>query len=273
MRALIISLVISSLITFLSYYIAIEWISEVKQVVGLFAWIIMLGMVFIPCFAMIFVTTTLLFKQKKITPLINYPSISILVACYNEQDNIIDTLESIIEQNYKGRFEIIVSDDGSTDNSVLEVKRAMSYIYGNQHISLIENEINRGKSAALNTALEDARHEIIITIDSDTVLHENALNNIVAKFMSDDYAAVAGSIRVGNSKKNLMTRLQYWDYTLGIASIKQAQGIYDKTLVAQGAFSCYKKDVLEQLKWSETMGEDIVLSSFSYSCNESQSIS
>jgi len=78
--------------------------------------------------------------------------------------------------------------------------------------------------------------------------------------MSDDYSAVAGSIRVNNDKTNLMTRLQYWDYMLGIASIKQAQGIYDKTLVAQGAFSCYKKSVLESLKWSETMGEDIVLS-------------
>lgn len=257
MKALVTALLTSCLITFLSYYIAIEWIEEVKQVVGLFVWIILLGMVFIPCFAMIFVTTTLFFKQKKILSLENYPAISILVACYNEEANIVSTIDSIIKQKYKGVYEIIVADDGSKDNSVWIIKFQG---YCNKYVKLIENKINRGKSAVLNDALKVAKHNIIITIDSDTILHKNALNNIVSKFLSDDYSAVAGTIRVNNDRKNLMTRLQYWDYTLGIASIKQAQGIYDSTLVAQGAFSCYKKEVLEKLKWTETMGEDIVLS-------------
>lgn len=257
MRALITSLSVAFLFTFFSYYIAIEWIFEVKQVVGGFVWVIMLGMVFVPAFAMIFVTTTLLFKQKKITSLTDYPAISILVACYNEEENIVSTINSILAQNYSGIFEIIIADDGSKDNSA---KKVRTEFFSNSYVIFIENKVNRGKSAVLNDALKIAKHDIIITIDSDTILHTNALNNIVSKFLSDDYAAVAGSIRVNNDQKNLMTRLQYWDYTLGIASIKQSQGIYDATLVAQGAFSCYKKDVLEDLKWSETMGEDIVLS-------------
>lgn len=259
MRALITSLTVAFLFTFFSYYIAREWIEEVRQVVGLFVWIIMLGMVFIPCFAMLFVTTTLLFKQEKILPLSSFPAISILVACYNEEENIVSTINSIISQNYKGYYEIIVVDDGSTDNSTKAIQESENYC-SYSFINLIKNTVNRGKSAVLNEALKTAKHDIIITIDSDTILHTNALNNIVSKFLSDDYSAVAGAIRVNNDKVNLMTRLQYWDYTLGIASIKQAQGIYDKTLVAQGAFSCYKKSVLEDLKWSETMGEDIVLS-------------
>lgn len=261
MRALFTSLITACLITGLSYYIAIDWIADVKEVVGSTVWIILLGMVFIPCFAMIFVTTTLFFKQKKNTPLQNFPPISILVACYNEEANIVGTIESILKQGYKGLFEIIVADDGSKDNSVGRVKSEINkYLSWQMLVKLIENKVNRGKSAVLNDALKVASHDIIITIDSDTILHKGALSNIVSKFLSDDYAAVAGTIRVNNDKKNLMTRLQYWDYALGIASIKQAQGIYDKTLVAQGAFSCYKKEVLDKLKWAETMGEDIVLS-------------
>jgi biofilm PGA synthesis N-glycosyltransferase PgaC len=227
---------------------------DVKQVVGMFVWVILIGMVFIPCFAMIFVTTTLLFKQKRSIPLEQYPAISILVACYNEQDNIVSTIESILDQNYQGDYEIIIGDDGSKDNSVKVIKENLPYVI------LLENEVNRGKSAVLNDALKVAKYDIIISIDSDTLLYKDALINIVSKFMSEDYSAVAGSIRVNNDRVNVMTRLQYWDYMLGIASIKQAQGIYNKTLVAQGAFSCYKKTVLEELKWSETMGEDIVLS-------------
>jgi len=175
MRALITSLTVAFLFTFFSYYIAIEWIEEVRQVVGLFVWIIMLGMVFIPCFAMLFVTTTLLFKQEKILPLSSFPAISILVACYNEEENIVSTIYSILDQNYEGEIEIIVADDGSKDGSVKEIK---SHVLKN--VTLIENSINRGKSAVLNEALKTAKHDIIITIDSDTILHTNALNNIVS---------------------------------------------------------------------------------------------
>lgn len=259
MRALILSLLVASLLTGLSYFIALDWISDVKKIFGIFTLFILLGMVFIPCFAMVFVTTTLLFKQSKPKKMTTFPSISILVACYNEQDNIVGTIESILSQNYDGDYEIIVADDGSTDNSIENLNKAYTIEwYG--LVKILKNKINRGKSAVLNDALKLAKYDTIITIDSDTILHENAINNIVAKFISDDYSAVAGSIRVNNDKKNLMTRVQYWDYTLGIASIKQAQGIYNSTLVAQGAFSCYKKECLEKLKWSETMGEDIVLS-------------
>lgn len=252
MRALATSLITACIFTALSYWIALEWIQEIRQIVGLFAYVIVIGMVFIPAFAMFFVTTTLLFKQEKAIILENYPAVSVLIACYNEEDNIVQTIESILAQNYKGELEIIVSDDGSKDKSAKKTKTT--------GVKVLENKVNRGKSAVLNDALKEAKHNIIITVDSDTILHTDALHNLVAKFLSKDYSAVAGTIRVNNDKVNLLTRLQYWDYVLGIASVKQSQGIYDKTLVAQGAFSCYKKEVLKELKWSETMGEDIVLS-------------
>jgi biofilm PGA synthesis N-glycosyltransferase PgaC len=71
---------------------------------------------------------------------------------------------------------------------------------------------------------------------------------------------VAGSVLVRNSRDNLWTRMQEWDYFLGIASVKRMQGLYQGTLVAQGAFSLYRTQaVLAAGGWPDAIGEDIVL--------------
>lgn len=86
-----------------------------------------------------------------------------------------------------------------------------------------------------------------MTLDADTLLHKSALRYIVARIESTppDVCAVAGSVLVKNSRENLLARIQEWDYFFGIASIKRYQGLYQGTLVAQGAFSLYKTDVLK----------------------------
>ena len=72
--------------------------------------------------------------------------------------------------------------------------------------------------------------------------------------------AVAGSVLVRNSRDSLGTRMQEWDYFLGIASVKRMQGLYQGTLVAQGAFSLYRTEaVLAAGGWPDAIGEDIVL--------------
>jgi biofilm PGA synthesis N-glycosyltransferase PgaC len=80
------------------------------------------------------------------------------------------------------------------------------------------------------------------------------------KSAPQDVCAVAGSVLVRNSRENLKTRIQEWDYFLGIASIKRLQGLYQGTLVAQGAYSIYKRQSLIAVGgWPNAIGEDIVL--------------
>ena len=101
-----------------------------------------------------------------------------------------------------------------------------------------------------------------ITIDGDTVLHPLAIRNIMDKLTNSDEktAATAGCIFVKNAKKSFITRLQEWDYTLGIFGVKLIQGNYNSTLVAQGAFSAYKTKILKEIGgWKNCVGEDIVL--------------
>lgn len=77
---------------------------------------------------------------------------------------------------------------------------------------------------------------------------------------SRNTVATAGCIFVKNAKKSFVTKLQEWDYTLGIFGVKLYQGNYDSTLVAQGAFSAYKTDALKEIGgWQDCVGEDIVL--------------
>lgn len=72
-------------------------------------------------------------------------------------------------------------------------------------------------------------------------------------------AATAGCLFVKNAKKSFLTKLQEWDYTLGILGVKLYQGNYNSTLVAQGAFSAYKTKLLKQIGgWQNCVGEDIV---------------
>lgn len=72
--------------------------------------------------------------------------------------------------------------------------------------------------------------------------------------------AVAGSIMVKNTKQSWITRLQTWDYFLGISAVKRQQGTYESTLVAQGAFSAFRKEAIIELEgWQSVVGEDIVL--------------
>lgn len=73
-------------------------------------------------------------------------------------------------------------------------------------------------------------------------------------------AATAGCLFVKNAKKSFITKLQEWDYTLGIFGVKLYQGNYNSTLVAQGVFSAYKTKLLKQIGgWQNCVGEDIVL--------------
>jgi biofilm PGA synthesis N-glycosyltransferase PgaC len=132
----------------------------------------------------------------------------------------------------------------------------------NVAVSIVDYPENRGKAAVLNSGLRLAAHDLIVTIDGDTRLKPDALTDIVERLLSDPpgTVAVAGAVLVRNSRENLLTGAQEWDYFHGIAAVKRMQSMYHGTLVAQGAFSVYDKAALIEVGgWPECVGEDIVL--------------
>ncbi|TCB79206.1 glycosyltransferase family 2 protein [Acinetobacter sp. ANC 4173] len=182
-----------------------------------------------------------------------------LIAAYNEAASIKDTLVSISHQNYHGKLQVIVINDGSKDETADIVKNLQEQF---SWLTFLDLEKNAGKAHALNEGFKLVEHDLVVTIDADSYLHRIALINIVERYLLDppNTRAVAGKILVRNSRENLLTKTQEWDYFLGISATKRMQSLYQGTLVAQGAFSIYDRAALIEVGgWPECVGEDIVL--------------
>lgn len=256
-----ISLLVSVLWGAFAFFVAGKWIDDLTILTNVFvSYFIIIGIAIIPGVMNAFLVVSLIFdKRPKRKEYSEYPGVTILVAAYNEEDNILSTLESIDKQQYTGNVKVFVINDGSTDSTSNKVKSVLPQY---KWLELIDMEKNVGKSNALNYALDKVTTDLVITIDGDSYLFKDALKNLIERYMGDPEhtVAVAGSVLVRNSRKNLVTKVQEWDYFHGIAAIKRLQSLYQGTLVAQGAFSLYKTNELRDAGgWPECVGEDIVL--------------
>ena len=262
----VIALAVATAWMALSIYLARTWMHDLAVLTGpLFALWALTFIAFVPGFMNAFLATSLLLDKRpqRRAPLY-YPGVSLLIAAYNEEGGIAATLESIARLSYRGQIEALVLNDGSTDRTALEVKATQTELRlpPNISIRLLDYQQNRGKAAVLNSGLAEASHDLICTIDGDSRLRANSLTEIVERYLSDPpgTAAVAGAVLVRNSRSTLITAAQEWDYFHGISAVKRMQSMYHGTLVAQGAFSLYRRDALLTVGgWPESVGEDIVM--------------
>lgn len=249
-----------------SVWLSLRWIEDLADYVPLaVALFVIAGIAYLPGFMNSFLMTSLMLdrRPKRRAPP-RYPPVTILIACYNEEASIADTLRSVAAQDYPGELEVLVVDDGSHDRSVEVAEAAIAGIASERYRFRVERmQRNGGKARALNHALAVSAHELVITLDGDSWVYRNAIRNLVERLYCDPdgTVAVAGAILVRNSRKNWITRVQEWDYFHGIAAVKRMQSMYHGTLVAQGAFSLYTRTALNEVGgWPECVGEDIVLS-------------
>ena len=262
----VLALIVAISWTGFSVYLARAWMHDLAKLTHpLFAIWALTFIAFVPGFMNAFLATSLLLDRRpeRRVPLL-YPPVSILIAAYNEETGIGATLESIARLNYPGEVEALVLNDGSSDRTAAEVRSTQGELSlpANISIRLLDYQQNRGKAAALNDGLEEAAHGLICTIDGDSRLRANSLTEIVERYLSDPPGtmAVAGSVLVRNSRSTLITAAQEWDYFHGISAVKRMQSMYHGTLVAQGAFSLYRKDALKSVGgWPHSVGEDIVM--------------
>lgn len=255
----LISIMFALLFTICSIFININWINDIACYWGYFLAIYLVTFIaIIPGFIFLFNFISLLLNKKEKKQCTRKDEdVTILIPVYNAKESIKETLVSIKNQKYCGNIYINIIDDGSTDET-LEVLQSMDL---DSNTTIIEMP-HKGKANALNKGLEKVNTEYTITIDSDTILHPLAVKNIMNKLTNSDKktVATAGCLFVKNAKKSFITKLQEWDYTLGILGVKFVQGNYNSILVAQGAFSAYKTKAIKEIGgWENCVGEDIVL--------------
>ena len=257
----IFTVLISTAWMLLSIGLSIPWYEQLSDHTSPAIAAFLIGFIaIIPGFMNAFIMVALAFDKRPAVPKhSHYPSVTVLVAAYNEAASIEDTVRSLMRQTYPGELHVTVINDGSVDNTANIVKSLLPEF---SNLSLIDLTKNGGKANALNQGLAACTSEFVITVDADCWIWKHGIQNLVGRRLADppNTRAVAGAILIRNSRDNWLTKAQEWDYFLGIAAIKRIQSLFQGTLVAQGAFSLYDRSTLVEVGgWPHTVGEDIVL--------------
>lgn len=251
----------------MSIWLSLPWVDDLTRLIGRPLTLFVIAFVaYVPGFMNAFLISTILMDrrpERKVPT--HYPGVSVLVACYNEAGNIAATIASLSRQDYPGEMEVLILDDGSTDESVVQasVAIALATLRPGHSIRVILGGANVGKAGVLRRGLDLAGHELIVTVDGDSWVYADAIQRLVERYLADPPGtrAVAGAVLARNSRSNWLTRVQEWDYFHGIAAVKRMQSMYHGTLVAQGAFSLYDRAALVEVGgWPDCVGEDIVAS-------------
>lgn len=181
-----------------------------------------------------------------------WPFVTIVVPAFNEGPVIQQSIRSLLCMDYPC-FEVLVVDDGSTDDTY---QRALQASQGFDRVRVIRKP-NGGKASALNVGLAHARGSLILNMDADSKLSSNTLRACVRHFADPSLAAVAGNIKVAN-RENLVTRLQSLEYIHGLALERRAQDAIKAVSVIGGPLGMFRRSALLEVHGydSDTFAED-----------------
>src|SRR5216117_3514361 len=173
--------------------------------------------------------------------------ISVVVAAYNEEKVIVETLRTLLATDYKGEIEVVVVDDGSRDHTAAEVERVANCrasVPDARRIRLLRQE-NHGKARALQRGLAAARNGIVVFIDADTQCQRDTLPRLLEPFADARIGAVSGHAKVGNLR-TFIARCQALEYTCGFNLDRRAYNRWDCITVVPGAISAVRKDAIAE---------------------------
>lgn len=187
-------------------------------------------------------------KRKKMN---FFPDLSIILPAHNEEEFIEDTLKSILNADYPNKREIIVVNDGSTDNTGKIVKKL---IKKHSQIKLF-NLKHQGKASSLNFGMKHAKYGTLIFLDADSSLGKNSLKELVQPLADKKTAAVSGVIRA-RTTKNPLTWFQDFEYLMTSGWRYVCEKINSVSVVP--GFMAIKKQALEKIGGfsKDTLTED-----------------
>lgn len=185
---------------------------------------------------------------------IEYPPVSLIVPAYNEGKVIEGALASLLKLDYP-RYEIIVVDDGSSDDTLANASRVAGE-YANCRVR-VSTKSNGGKASALNAGLAMAEYPIVLCMDADAKLEPQTIKAAVVHFRDPSVGAVAGNVKVVN-RLNIWTRLQALEYVEGLNMARRAQGFLNAVNIVPGPVGLFRRELLIALGGYErdTYAED-----------------
>lgn len=184
------------------------------------------------------------------------PGVTIIVPCFNEEKWIQKTILACINQDYPvDKLEVIIIDDCSTDRSVEKIQECVQSLYQSEQKYDVQQRLhyyvqpqNAGKRDALARGTELAKHELVVFVDSDSILDPFAVRNIVQPFKDPKMGGVSGRTDVANTYTNALTRMQAVRYYIAFRIMKAAEGFFDAVTCLSGPLSCYRRDLVLRYK-------------------------
>jgi hyaluronan synthase/N-acetylglucosaminyltransferase len=179
-------------------------------------------------------------------PLSRLPDLDVVITSYNEDPaSLRSCLESLLGQDYRGVVHTYVVDDASANRAqLMPLYREFGRLPG---WSVLLPERNRGKRLAQDAAFHHCRGELLVTIDSDTIVDHDGLSEIVRAFEDERVGAVTGDVGVTNRRTNLLTRLIDMRYWVAFNQERAAQGNFRTVLCCSGPLAGYRRAVLERV--------------------------
>jgi peptidoglycan-N-acetylglucosamine deacetylase len=178
--------------------------------------------------------------------------VSVLIPCFNEEKVIAASVRRILASHWD-RLEVLVLDDGSQDRTSEVVREAFE---GEPRVRLMSFE-NGGKARALNRGLVEAKGEVIVALDADTLFPPDTIPKLARWFADPKVGAVAGNALVGN-RRNLITRWQALEYVTAQNLERRALAALGAVTVVPGAVGAWRRSALEALGGypADTLAED-----------------
>jgi peptidoglycan-N-acetylglucosamine deacetylase len=180
------------------------------------------------------------------------PGVTVLIPAHNEESVIVQTVQSVLHSDLHD-IQVIVVDDGSSDRTL----ELLESNFGKNDRVQIIHQVNRGKAAALNNALLEAKTEFVVTIDADTEIEPNAIRKLLRHFSDPKVGAVAGNVKVGN-RSRWLTRWQALEYITSQNMEKRAFDLLNCITVVPGALGAWRREAIEAAGGitADTVAED-----------------
>ncbi len=194
------------------------------------------------------------------------PDCAVVVPAFNEGKQVFVTLQSLAASNYpKDKLKLIAIDDGSVDDTWIWIQKAKEVL--GDRVIVIKLPRNKGKRHALYAGFQQSTEEILVTVDSDSIVEANTLRNLVTPFVLDKkVGAVAGNVRVLNRDKGVIPRMLDVAFVYSFDFIRASQSMVKAVMCTPGALSAYRRSVvmnilpewLHQTFWGQpaNIGED-----------------
>lgn len=172
------------------------------------------------------------------------PTCTVIVPAYNEGELVWHTLKSLADSDYpKEKLQLLAIDDGSKDDTwqwILKAKEVLG-----DRLTIFKQPKNMGKRHALYRGFNVGTGEIFVTVDSDSIVKNDTLRNLVSPFVvNEDCGAVAGNVQVLNNQKALIPKMLNVSFVFSFEFVRSAESMLGSVLCTPGALAGYRRDAV-----------------------------